>query len=89
MDLTFTRASLILFLADESILENVGRDIFIFLAAFSCCSLSRSVSLIASNSSNVSDTPFNVLRGAHIGLKHFSPGLHFIHLVFFGLMPSL
>ena len=88
MALIFTRPSAILFLAEETILENVGRDILSLFAASNCFNPSRSASLTASNSSRVRYTPFSLFKGLQIGLKHLSPGRHRIHLVFLGRMLS-
>ena len=84
MALILTNPSAILLRAEDTILENVGLDILSLFAASTCFNPSRSASLMASNSSSVRYTPFSLLRGLHIGLKHLSPGKHFIHLVFFG-----
>jgi len=85
MALILTSASAIFLCAEVSILENVGREMFINFPAFSCFKPSRQESLIASNSSRLKYTLLTLFKGLHKGLKHRSPGTHFTHLVFLGL----
>ncbi len=85
MALILTSPSAIFLCAEVKILENVGLDIFISFAALICFKPSRQARRIASNSSRVRQIVFDLSSGLHNGLKHRSPGAHFIHLVFLGL----
>ena len=85
----FTSASAIFLCAEVSILENVGREIFIFLAASICFIPSRQASRTDSNSSRVKETTSSLFKGLQRGLKHLSLGTHLIHLVFLGLKAIL
>jgi hypothetical protein len=88
MALTFTSASVTFLQALATILENVGRDIFISLAASTCRISSKQASRIASNSSIFNTTPSSLRSEWHFGRKQRSPGRHFIHLVFLGRILS-
>jgi len=82
--LILTKPSAIFLWADVIIRENVGREIFICLAASICFKPSKQASLIASNSSRLKYTPSNLFKGLQRGLKHRSPGIHFTQRVFLG-----
>jgi hypothetical protein len=82
----FTNASVTFLQAEATIREKVGRDIFMSFAASFCFISSRHASRIASNSSMLNTTPSSLFNGLHFGRKHLSPGRHFTHLAFFGLI---
>jgi len=84
MALILTKASVIFLRADASILDTVERCTRILLAISFCSKPSKSKSRIASNSSRLKVTPFNLLKVLHCGRKQRSRGVHFIQRVFLG-----
>src|SRR3989338_2450141 len=86
--LIFTSPSATFKWADERMRVNVGRETFMRLAACACVNPSRSAKRIDSNSSIVTATPSRTITVLRFGRKHLSPGKHFTHLIFFGLMKS-